>query len=79
MITSPKGGYQHIPSPWTQIRLTSPKISKPDNLFCDKITQPLEYAQLIKLTCTPPKGSKPNHLYISQVTEARPSIHLPSY
>ena len=30
----------------TQIRLTSPKISKPDNLFCHEITQPLECTSL---------------------------------
>ena len=53
----------------TQIRLTSPKISKPDNLCRNKITQPFDYAQLTESGRTPPKGSKPNRVYISLGTK----------
>ena len=69
MITSPKGGYQHIPSPWGP---------KSDYISQDIQTRqsfwPWNHAtswiyKFIKSGRTPPKGPKPNNLYISLGTK----------
>ena len=62
----------------TQIRLTSPESSKPDNLFKNKITQPLTSPEFPESDHVPPELPKPDHLNIPRVNITRPSQHPPS-